>query len=47
MTDYIDRLLSQIPCLDSLPMATEIIHGLDVLLGVGQCWVPHIGKMTI
>ena len=36
MVDSLGRLLSQIHCLDSLMLATETIHGLDVLIEVGQ-----------
>ena len=41
MVDSLGRLLGQIRCLNSIPLATEIIHGLDVPFEVGQCWVPH------
>ena len=47
MVDSLCRLLSQIHCLDSLTLATEIIYGLDALLEVGQRWLPDRQKANV
>ena len=47
MVDSLGRLLSRIRCLDSLTLAMEIIHGLNVLLEVGQYCVPHRQKDAV
>ena len=41
MVDSLGMLLSRIHCLDCLPLAIEIIHELNMLLEIGQYWVPH------
>ena len=47
MVEFLERLLSQIHGLNSFPLAMEIIHGIDLPIQVGQCWVSHRQKDAV